>query len=73
MTTAAELAHGAAPPVSPDVFHQGMIVRHPSHGLGRIVALSGSGASRRATVDFSSSAGRVKFVLAKSPLRPVKG
>ncbi len=73
LTTAAELAgdmnHAA---FSPDDFAQGMIVRHPSHGLGRIVALSGSGARRKATVDFASGSGRLKFVLASSPLRPVK-
>jgi hypothetical protein len=57
---------------SPDDFAQGMLVRHPSHGLGRIVALSGSGAGRKATVDFASGSGRLKFVLASSPLRPVR-
>lgn len=73
LTTAAELAGGAPlPPVAPEVFHQGMLVRHPEHGLGRIVALSGAGAGRKATVDFASAAGRKKFVLAASPLRPVK-
>ena len=73
LTTAAELAGGrASAPVSPDVFHHGMLVRHPSYGLGRIVALSGSGSGRKATVDFSSSTGRMKFILEKSPLRPVK-
>jgi DNA helicase-2/ATP-dependent DNA helicase PcrA len=74
LTTAAELAAGAGrlPPVSPEDFCQGMIVRHPEHGLGRIVALSGSGASRKATVAFASSAGHRRFVLSESPLRPVK-
>lgn len=71
LTTAAEMAHGGAlPAVSPDAFHQGMVVRHPNHGLGRIVALSGSGTSRKATVAFSF--GQMKFVIAQSPLRPVK-
>jgi DNA helicase-2/ATP-dependent DNA helicase PcrA len=75
LTTAAELAAGGrpAPPASPDSFHQGMLVRHPSYGLGRIVALSGTGAGRKATVDFPRPTGRKKFVLASSPLRPVKG
>jgi DNA helicase-2/ATP-dependent DNA helicase PcrA len=73
LTTAAELAGGSASaPVSPDVFHHGMLVRHPHYGLGRIVALSGSGSGRKATVDFSSAVGRMKFVLEKSPLRPVR-
>jgi len=80
LTTAAELAseapagtaEGDARPVSPDEFHQGMLVRHPAHGLGRVVALSGSGAARKATVQFVTGAGQKKFVLADSPLRPVK-
>ncbi len=49
-----------------------MLVLHPEFGLGRIVALSGSGTERMATVDFSSRAGRKKLVLHASPLRPVK-
>lgn len=73
LTTAAEMANGgASPAVSPDEFFQGMLVRHPQHGLGRVVALSGAGFSRKATVDFPTSAGRLKFVLANSALRPVK-
>ena len=73
LTTAAELHAGESlPPVSPDAFRQGMVVRHPAHGLGRIIALSGAGRSRKATVDFASPARRVQFVLAASPLRPVK-
>jgi DNA helicase-2/ATP-dependent DNA helicase PcrA len=75
LTTAAELANGGAqtPPADPDAFHQGMVVRHPTFGLGRVAALSGSGAARKATIDFAASAGRKRFVLSKSPLRPVKG
>jgi len=74
LTTAAELANGGvpSPPVAPDVFHQDMLVRHPKYGLGRIVALSGKGAGRRATVDFGPSIGHRKFLLGDSPLRPVK-
>ncbi|MHB1034964.1 MAG: ATP-dependent helicase [Pirellulales bacterium] len=73
LTTAAELAgQRAAPAVSPDAFHQGMLVRHPEYGLGKVVALSGAGSNRRATVDFTPSIGRKKFVLEQSPLRPVK-
>jgi len=74
LTTAAELAgQGHSAPVPPDAFHQDMLVRHPRYGLGRIVALSGSGDERKATVDFSSSAvGRKKFVLKSSKLRPLK-
>ena len=74
LKTAAELANGGRPsaPLDPDAFQHGMLVRHPQYGLGRIVALSGNGAKRQATVDFSSSGGRKKFVLGGSPLRPVK-
>ncbi len=70
LMTAAELAHGKIAPVSPDDFHQDMIVRHPAHGLGRIIALSGSGSRRKATVVFHG--GTMKFVLSQSPLRPVR-
>jgi len=74
LTTAAELAgQTSSAIVSPDVFHQDMLVRHPKYGLGRIVALSGAGDQRKATVDFSSPAvGRRKFVLKSSRLRPVR-
>ena len=73
LTTGAALAEGgqAARTTSPDDFRQGMIVLHPVYGLGRIAALSGGGASRRATVDFRPPAGRKRFVLAGSPLQPV--
>ena len=74
LTTAAEMAGGPqCPPVSPEDFHQGMVVRHPQFGLGHVVALSGSGSRRKATVDFvASKAGQRKFLLSQSPLRPVK-
>ncbi|HTU26980.1 MAG TPA: UvrD-helicase domain-containing protein [Pirellulales bacterium] len=73
LSTAADLHEPAASivaPVSPDEFAQGMIVRHPEYGLGKIVALSGAGVRRVATVAFASSAGQKKFVLAQSQLRP---
>ncbi len=74
LVTAAELGQTRnSPRNSPDDFHQGMLVRHPEHGLGRIVALGGSGPFRSATVDFLDSAARRKFILAHSPLRPVTG
>ena len=73
LTTAAELANGGVLPiVAPDEFRQDMLVRHPEHGLGRIIALSGSGPNRKATVQFASAAGRKKFLITRSPLRPVK-
>jgi DNA helicase II / ATP-dependent DNA helicase PcrA len=73
LTTAAAMANGGespAPP-SPDTFRQGMLVLHAQYGLGQIIALSGSGNNRKATVDFSSSIGRKKFLLAESTLQPV--
>ena len=75
LVTAAELHRGArpeGPAVSPEVFHQGMIVRHPKYGLGKIVALSGRGIKRSATVAFASAAGEKKFMLVHSQLSPAK-
>jgi DNA helicase-2/ATP-dependent DNA helicase PcrA len=71
--TTAEPAKSNSPlaPVSPDDFTQGSTVSHPQYGLGCIVALSGSGPSRQAVVDFSPPTGRMKFLLGASPLRPV--
>lgn len=57
------------PAVSPDAFRQGMRVTHPEYGPGKIVALSGSGKNRRATVRFAA-AGEKKFILVHSALRP---
>jgi DNA helicase-2/ATP-dependent DNA helicase PcrA len=56
--------------VSPEAFHQGMLVSHPEYGLGKIVALSGSGVKRKASVMFAKGGGEKKFVLAHCPLRP---
>jgi DNA helicase-2/ATP-dependent DNA helicase PcrA len=75
LATAAELhdvARQAAPSISPDEFAHGMVVRHPEYGLGKIIALSGTGLRRVATVAFASTAGQKKFVLSQSVLRPVK-
>jgi DNA helicase-2/ATP-dependent DNA helicase PcrA len=78
LTTAAELAsrnasqEAAVNPVSPDVFALGMAVRHPEYGLGKIMALSGNGSRRMATVQFVTMPGQKKFVLVKSPLRPAR-
>ena len=74
LTTAAALAgDDEAPtnvePLDPNVFTQGMRVMHPEFGLGKIVALSGNGKQRTATVNFVTNGERT-FVLAFSPLRP---
>ncbi|MDZ7617433.1 MAG: UvrD-helicase domain-containing protein [Patescibacteria group bacterium] len=73
VTTAANLLNekGTCDSVSPDTFVQGMLVCHPARGVGRIVALSGSGAGRKATVDFLGGGGQATYLLAKSPLQPV--
>lgn len=52
-----------------EAFELGMIVKHGQHGLGRIIALAGSGSRRQATVKFVA-AGEHKFMLAHSDLRP---
>lgn len=78
LTTAADLAGQSEDttselhisPISPEVFHQGMIVRHPKYGLGKIIALSGGGTKRKATVVFAAGHGEKHFQLAQSPLRP---
>ncbi len=73
-TTAGQSANNGdeSAAISPDDFTQGETVSHPQYGLGRIVALSGSGIGRQAIVDFPPPAGRMKFLLGASPLRPVK-
>jgi DNA helicase-2/ATP-dependent DNA helicase PcrA len=68
----AVVAAETLPPVSPDDFHHGMLVRHPEYGLGKIIALSGNGVKRTATVAFAQGAGEKKFILVHSKLRPVK-
>ena len=70
LTTAAELAAGllGTSDTAPDVYKQGMLVRHPEYGLGKVVALSGSGPRRTATVNFISGAGQRKFVIGQSQL-----
>ena len=60
------------PPADVEMFHQGMIVCHPQFGLGKIVALSGSGQKRQATVDFAADIGRRKLRLADGQLRPIR-
>ncbi|HVX12512.1 MAG TPA: UvrD-helicase domain-containing protein [Pirellulales bacterium] len=74
LMTAAQLASpgAGANESSPEIFYQGMVVLHPEYGLGKIVALSGSGVRRTATVAFAA-VGQKKFVLSQSTLRPVGG
>jgi DNA helicase II / ATP-dependent DNA helicase PcrA len=74
LRVAAEMVNdGQRPPsVDPEVFRQGMVVLHPEFGLGKVVALGGSGGERTAMIDFTTGAGRKKVSLAGSALRPVK-
>ena len=46
-------------------------VMHPQYGIGRIVAIHGNGPNRKGRVAFTIG-GEKTFVLAKSPLKPMK-
>ena len=59
------------PRVSPDAFRQGQTVLHPEYGPGKIVALSGLGKNRRATIQFAT-VGEKKIILAHSAVRPAR-
>jgi len=73
LTTAAAMAGQREPDApSPDDFRQDMVVWHASDGIGRIVALSGRGDRRTATVVFASAAGRRKVRLADGEIRPLE-
>ena len=88
LTTAAELAVSAngggesgdaqsavatePPRYPPEAFAEGMLVRHPEYGLGKIAAVTGNGPRRTATVNFVTGAGQRKFILEKSSLRPAR-
>ncbi len=69
-TGAGDAAAEELPRVSPDVFKQGMTVSHPEYGPGKIVALSGAGKNRRATIQFAT-VGQKKIILVHSAVRPV--
>jgi DNA helicase-2/ATP-dependent DNA helicase PcrA len=66
-TPAAPLA--ARVPV--EQFTQGMLVTHPERGTGKILAISGEGTKRAATVQFFHETSPTRFILAFSPLRPL--
>ena len=75
VVTAAELLGDAARATvkaSPEQFETGMLVNHPEHGLGKVLALSGSGTKRAATVQFFDSTRERRFILVHSQLQPVK-
>ena len=54
-----------------DDFHPGMAVVHPEYQLGKVIAVTGRGKRRTATVAFAT-AGEKKFVIAQSSLRPAR-
>ncbi len=75
VVTAADLlgdATRATAKASPEQFEIGMLVNHPEHGLGKVLALSGNGVKRSATVQFFDSTRERRFILVHSQLQPVK-
>jgi len=57
---------------SPEQFEIGMLVNHPEHGLGKVLALGGSGTKRSASIQFFDSTRERRFILVHSQLQPVK-
>ncbi|MEO8495491.1 MAG: UvrD-helicase domain-containing protein [Planctomycetota bacterium] len=75
VVTAAELLGNATRTVakaSPEQFEIGMLVNHPEHGLGKVLALSGNGTKRTAAIQFFDSTRERRFILIHSQLQPVK-
>jgi DNA helicase-2/ATP-dependent DNA helicase PcrA len=73
VTTAADLlAQQAGPKIAPGKFTHGMLVEHPEYGPGTIVALSGEGVKRMATVRFMKSDLEKSFRLIFSNLTPLE-
>ena len=56
----------------PEAFYKGWWLSIREYGLGKVVALSGNGPRRSATVAFASPAGQKRFMLMHSDLRPIK-
>lgn len=75
MMTAADLmGRDDSPAARPDpsVFRAGMLVSHPEHGPGKIIAIRGQGRRRQATVRFFNSPTEVSYVLVHSELQPLQ-
>ncbi len=75
VVTAADLLSDSSRAVvktAPEQFEIGMLVNHPEHGLGKVLALSGSGNKRTASVQFFDSTRERRFILVHSQLQPVK-
>jgi DNA helicase II / ATP-dependent DNA helicase PcrA len=73
LVTAADLlTKHEKPRISPNVFRHGMAVEHPQYGGGTIIALSGDGPKRTATVRFFGDGEERKFRLIFSELVPAE-
>jgi DNA helicase II / ATP-dependent DNA helicase PcrA len=77
MTASDLLPGGTKPTALPSAealgaFQPGVSVMHPEYGIGRIVSVDGAGPNRKGKVAFTLGGERT-FILAKSPLKPVKG
>jgi DNA helicase-2/ATP-dependent DNA helicase PcrA len=73
LVTAADLlAKQTQPGISPNAFRHGMAVKHPTYGAGTIIALSGDGPKRTATVRFFQDDAERKFRLLFSELVPAE-
>src|SRR4051794_40037066 len=70
LTAADLLAKQDRPKISPNVFRHGMAVEHPQYGAGTVIALSGDGPKRTATVKFFGDGQERKFRLIFSDLTP---
>ena len=71
LLTAAQMAgESVSRRVDPELFQFGMLVSHPEYGSGKIVALSGRGLKRTASVDFFDGSQK-KFRLAFATLQPI--
>jgi DNA helicase-2/ATP-dependent DNA helicase PcrA len=72
VTGADLLAKNQRPRISPNAFLHGMTVEHPTYGPGTIIALSGDGPKRTATVRFFGDNAERKFRLLHSELTPAE-
>ena len=73
LKSAAELARDSTAgerPFDPDLYRQGMRVKHPEYGVGTVMALSRSGLRRQGTVVFDRDGQERRFVLLHSRMRP---
>ena len=59
--------------IPPENFRHGMMVVHPRHGVGTVVALGGTGEMRSATIKFDAIDIERKIILKHNNLRPADG